>query len=320
LISLVDTAQHEISRAATSPSGGFSLTAPRPGTYVVVVRQIGFQAWHSTAFALAGGSVRPLTLRVEVAPYTLPGLTVEARRPRCGIRLEDGAVVARLLDAARTALALAEVAASGDTLGFSTETYRARLTPALEWPETTSTDASRMAAWPIQSIDPDSLRDHGFVSGPVASAGPIYYGPDARVLFSDWFLDSHCFRVEEEKGGVLEVRFTPGRRQAYVDVEGRLILDGRTLELRGFEFGYVGLPRWVPRGKAGRMVWVQRLRGGAWVPYAWRIRAPIPIMTLGRSEPRLDGWAEAGGRVTAVRGPGGDVDLALTRELLETHQ
>ena len=39
-----------------------------------------------------------------------------------------------------------------------------------------------------------------------ADAGPIYYGPDARVLFSDWFLASHCFRIHEAKtGDLLEV-------------------------------------------------------------------------------------------------------------------
>ena len=283
-----------------------------------MVRRIGYRAWSSAPFALAEGSIHPLALRVDVVPYTLPTLTVEARRPRCGIRLEDDAVVARLVDAARTALALAEVAASGDSLAFSTETYQARLTPTLERGETTSTQVSRLAAWPIQSIDPDSLRRFGFVSRPPSPEQPIYHGPDARVLFSDWFLDSHCFRVEPEKAGVLEVRFSPRRRTHLTDIEGSLILDGRTLELRRFEFGYVGLPRWVPRAKAGGVVWVRRLRGGAWVPYAWRLRAPIPIVALTRRGARLDGWAEVGGRVTAVRSRDGEVDPALTRELLES--
>jgi hypothetical protein len=316
LVTLVDTASREVARAASTQSGGFTLGAPGPGKYVVVVRQIGYQAWYSPSFALARGATYPLTLRIEPVPYALPTITVEARRPHCGIRLEDDAgVVARLLDLARTALALAEAAATSDSIGFSTVSYSARLTPTLQMAESTST-ASRLADWPIESADPDSLRDYGFVRSTGSAAGPVYYGPDARVLFSDWFLASHCFRVEEEERGVLPVRFAPRKRHAVVDIEGSLAIDSRTLELRRFDFTYVGLPRWVPRGKAGGMVRVQRLRGGAWVPRDWRIRAPVPAIAEGRAGARLHGWMEAGGRVTAVRGAGGELDTALTSELL----
>jgi hypothetical protein len=312
----VDTARREVARAASTQSGGFALRAPGPGKYVVIVRQIGYQAWYSGSFALASEATYPLTLRIEPVPYALPTITVEARRPHCGIRLDDQGVVPRLLDLARTALALAEAAAASDSISFSTASYNARLTATLQMAESTST-TSRLADWPIESADPDSLRDYGFVrSTGSAITGPTYYGPDARVLFSDWFLDSHCFRVGEEDGGLLPVRFTPRKRRAPVDIEGSLAIDGRTLELRRFEFTYVGLPRWVPRGKAGGMVRVRRLRGGAWVPHAWRIRAPVPAIAEGRGMTRLNGWMEAGGRVTAVRGAHGELDTALTSELL----
>jgi hypothetical protein len=317
LVTLVDTARREVARAASTQSGGFALSVPGPGKYVIVVRQIGYQAWYSGSLSLASGATYPLTVRIEPVPYALPTITVEARRPHCGIRLEDDeGVVARLLDLARTALALASAAAASDSISFSTVSYTARLTPTLQMAESTST-TSRLADWPIQSADPDSLRDNGFVqSTGSAMIGPIYYGPDARVLFSDWFLASHCFRVGEEDDGLLPVRFAPRKRHAAVDIEGSLAIDSRTLELHRFEFTYVGLPRWVPRGKAGGMVRVQRLRGGAWVPHDWRIRAPVPAIAEGRGITRLDGWMEAGGRVTAVRGPHGELDTALTSQLL----
>jgi hypothetical protein len=321
LVTLVDTASREVARAASSQSGGFTLRARGPGKYVVVVRQIGYQPWYSASLTLSSGATYPLTLRIEPVPYALPTITVEARRPHCGIRLEDEGVVSRLLDVARTALALAEAAAASDSLSFSTVAYSARLTDMLQMAESTST-ISRMADWPIQSADPNSLRDHGFVHSTNSIEGPIYFGPDARVLFSDWFLASHCFRVGEEERGVLPVRFAPQKRPPadMVDIEGKLLIDSRTLELRRFEFSYVGLPRWVPRGKAGGTVWVQRLRGGPWVPHAWRIRAPVPAIKQARAGTRLDGWMEAGGRVTAVRGANGELDSALTRELVGGEQ
>lgn len=318
LVALVDTGRREVARTASSQSGGFALTAPGAGKYLVVVRQIGYQAWYSAPFELAKDATYPLTLRVESVPYALPTITVEARRPHCGVQLDGEGVIPRLLDIAGTALALAEATASSDSIAFSTVGYRARLTRVLEMAESTGTGTSRLADWPIRSADPDSLRAFGFVRETSVKAGPIYYGPDARVLFSDWFLASHCFRVEEEEEGTIPVRFTPqrGRGTGLVDIEGRLVIDRRSLELLRFEFAYVGLPRWVPKGKAGGMVWVRRLRGGAWVPSAWRIRAPVPLIALGRAE-RLDSWVEEGGRVTAVRGASGEVDSTLTEELLQ---
>ena len=184
---------------------------------------------------------------------------------------------------------------------------------------------SRLASWPIESAHPDSLRAWGFVRQPpeterVTTAqterGPIYYGPDVRVLFSDWFLETHCFRVEEEEGDMLEVRFSPERRRDRVEIDGRLILDRSSMELRRLEFEYVGLPRWVPKEKAGGFVELRRLREGAWIPRAWALRAPRAVRSPGSSRLRLLGWLETGGQVTAVRTAAGDLDSASTRELL----
>jgi hypothetical protein len=90
------------------------------------------------------------------------------------------------------------------------------------------------------------------------------------------------------------------------------------MELRRLEFEYVGLPRWVPGGKGGGFVELSRLREGAWVPRAWALWAPQPVRSQGSSNLRLHGWVETGGRVTAVRTAGGDLDSASTRELLGT--
>ena len=323
LVALVDSADRDVARAATTSSGGFSLTAPRAGSYRVFVRQIGWQTWRSQPIALAAGASQSVVLRVDPEPYALPTLTVEARRPRCGIRLGDDQLVTRILEVAQTALALAEATAEGGQIAFSSETYLARYTPKLAVTDSSSTGVGRFAAWPIQSAPPDSLREWGFVRSDRpgegwtdVGAGPVYFGVDARVLFSDWFLADHCFQVEADQAGELRVRFTPAEPGLRSDVDGRLVLDRASLELRRIEFAYVGLPRWVPRGLAGGEVRLRRLSGGAWVPYAWRVRAPVPRLVTGRLQPELDAWVETGGRVRSVRGPAGRVDTLMTRELL----
>ncbi len=317
LVTLVDSAGSEVARAATTPSGGFALEAPRVGRYQVVVRQIGQQIWHSAPFALAVGADYPLILRVESRPYVLPPITVAGRRSRCDVSLDDDDLLGRLLDAASTALGIAEESADAGIYGFSTDTYLKRLSVDLAVVESTGTDLPGMARWPIESADPDSLRTWGFVRTPPGTdAGPVYYGPDARVLFSDWFLDSHCFEVESAGENLVEVRFEPERRGKRVDLEGRLVIDRESLELRTLAFEYVGLPRWVPRDKAGGEVELRRLGAGAWVPTTWHLRAPVPGRSTRTSRITMRGWVETGGRVTAVRKAKGEVDALLTEELI----
>ena len=324
LVALVDSAGGEAARGATSPSGGFILTAGGAGSYHIVIRQIGQQPWRSPRFALAAGATYPVTFRVEVRPYELPTLTVETRRSRCGARPGESGALGALLDAADVALQLARTTSDEQRLAFSTATYLKVLDPDLRVLDSASTSVTRLAPWPIESADPDSLRAWGFVRQPPTTErittadmelGPVYYGPDARVLFSDWFLAGNCFRVEEE-AGLLEVRFAPERRGDQATIQGRLTIDRGSMELRRLEFEYVGLPRWVPKGKAGGFVELRRLREGAWVPRSWQLRAPQAARSAGSSRLRLKRWMETGGRVTAVRTADGALDSASTAELL----
>jgi hypothetical protein len=327
LVALVDTAGREAARSATSPSGGFTLRPAEPGRYHVLIRQIGQQPWRSPQFTVARGATYPVTFQVDARPYELPALTVEARRSRCGVRPGEEGLVGGLLEAAQLALQLAKVTADEGRLAFSTVTYLKHLGPDLRLLDSTSAGMSRLVSWPIESAHPDSLRVWGFVREPPqgekrgttahAETGPIYYGPDTRVLFSDWFLETHCFRVEDEKGDLLEVRFVPQLRGGRADIDGRLLLHRESMELRRLEFEYVGLPRWVPKGKAGGFVELRRLREGAWVPRAWALRAPQAASTLGNWRLRLHAWVEAGGQVTAVRTAKGQLDSASTDELLD---
>lgn len=314
LVQLADSADGVVTRAASTASGGFALTAPGPGRYRIIVRRIGQEAWRSEEIELASGAPHSVTLRIAAQVYTLPPITVAVRRPRCGVGREDDDLLGRLLEAAGIALGVAEATAESGEVGFSTDSYLKRLTPELTTEDSVETDMPGLARWPIQSAPPDSLSRWGFVRA--AAEGPVYYAPDARVLFSDWFLATHCFSVDTATDDRLVVRFEPagGRRRA--DLSGRLLLDRASLELRSLGFEYVGLPRWVPDGKAGGELRLSRLPGGAWVPYGWYLRAPVPRTTPGRTQPRLHGWVETGGRVTTVRGKDGRVDSALTAALL----
>ena len=64
----------------------------------------------------------------------------------------------------------------------------------------------------------------------------------------------------------------------------------------------------------------RRLPACAWVPFAWRLRAPVPVRLARRTRLRLHGWLETGGRVTAVHARDGRIDPALTAALLREQE
>jgi hypothetical protein len=247
-------------------------------------------------------------------------LSASARRPNCAVTLGDASLGANLLEAAQTALALAEAEMARGQRSYATETYR-RTVPIVGPPEDSAAVQGNLAGWPIQSADPESLRVEGFVQGdwPAPSPmnerpddGPVYFGPDARVLFTDWFLGSHCISVESQTdssgGGTgLVARFKPAKgTPKRAGLQGSIELDPRSLALRSLRFEFAARPRWAPANSAGGEIRFARLPDGAWLPVRWSMRAPIPRVVGDRY--RFFGVTEVGGRVTAVRGADGRPD------------
>jgi len=238
------------------------------------------------------------------------------------VTLGDASVGAALLEAAQTALGLAEAEVATGRRIYATESYR-RTLPVVGPPEDSVAIQGKLAGWPIQSAAPDSLRQTGFVQGdwPPPSfmregqAGPIYFGPDARVLFTDWFLGTHCISVDTRTGRSSDertrvvARFKPakGTRNAAV-LNGWLEFDRASLALRSLNFEFAARPRWAPKGSGGGEIRFARLPGGVWLPVQWSMRAPVPKVAGDGHSYRFFGVVETGGRVTAVRRPDGQPD------------
>jgi hypothetical protein len=319
LIVLVDDRGYERARTVTSPSGGFELRAPRAGRYRLRVQRIGQRGWETPPFDLAVEQISRPTFRVPDKPFELQELTVSARRPNCAVTLGDASLGANLLEAAQTALALAEAEMAKGQRSYATESYR-QTVPLVGPPVDSVVVQGRLAGWPIQSADPDSLRLTGFVYGdwPAPSLmnerpelGPTYFGPDARVLFTDWFLGSHCISVESQSGDTtwIVARFKPAKgTRKTAALQGSLELDRSSLALRSLTFQFAARPRWAPPGSAGGEIRFARLPDGAWLPVQWNMRAPVPKVAGDGQRYRFFGVVEVGGRVTAVRGADGQRD------------
>ena len=305
---------------ATTASGGFELRAPAVGRYRLRVQRIGQRGWESPPLVLNAGEISSQTLRVPDTPFELVELEALTHRPRCGVILGDASLGAEVLEAAQTALGLAEAEAGRGRRNYVTESYR-RTVPEDGPVRDSAIITGQLAGWPIQSADPDSLRRNGFVQGqwptpnfvsPGPIVGPTYFAPDARVLFTGWFLESHCIVLDTlsdqaGRGRTLVARFEPAKdTRSTSALKGQLIFDRATLGLRVLSFEFVARPSWARRRPAGGELRFARLPDGGWVPASWQLRVPLPI--LRGDHYRYFGVEEVGGRVTEVRGVDGRAD------------
>lgn len=321
LVILVDSAGKEIARTLSSPSGGFGIRAPAAGSYRLRVVRIGFASWMSPSYSLAGDARREVRIVVADQVIRLADIEVSTTRSRCGVRPADGDLIAALLTEAEKALSITSETIRQGSLRFKTETYTNRPSSDGAPGERELATAVGQAMWPVVSAPPESLAVWGFVhelrratemlSELEFQGGPVYFGPDARVLFSNWFLDTHCFSVTAGAADTtpnVVMEFVPARRLARRDIRGQITLDRKSLELRELTFRYVGLPSWVPADSSGGRLSFRKLASGAWVIDRWSLRAPIP--RVGRSDTTLFGFAEAGGRVLEIRyGRNGGVEI-----------
>jgi hypothetical protein len=324
LVILLDSLGREVKRTLSTPSGGFGFTLPSPGGYQLRILRIGYAAWMSPLNRFAQGERKESRLTIEDRVIQLAAIEVTAARSRCGVRPGEGDIIASLLNEAEKALAITDQTIRQGTLRFRTETYLSRPTADGAIGERETATSSGQAMWPVASAPPDTLAKYGFVHEPARDPselqpvpGPVYFGPDARVLFADWFLDAHCFSVLANRDSTANVvvEFVPSRRGARRDIRGRLTLDRRSLELRTLQFWYTGLGRWVTADSAGGSMSFRKLASGAWIIDRWVLRAPIPL--VGRRDTVLFGFAESGGQVREIRdGRNGRVER-ISRAVLE---
>lgn len=334
LVLLLDSTRREVGRTASTASGGFGLAAARPGRYVLRVQRIGYLAWETSTPSLEAGVDWVATLRVSDDTYSLPDLVAYGGPSLCGVSLGEASLISRLLESAQTALGLAEAAITATdsaTPSYLVQTWRQKVREDGTPFEATTPSPRQLTAWPIRSADPESLRVWGFVRGkyappreavPGPDLGPVFYGPDARVLFTPWFLDSHCFAVDKprtKEDTTLVVRFKPAKHAGAAALAGRFEFSRASLELRLLTFAFVRMPSWVPAGTGGAMRFV-RLADGAWLPAWWRMQAPIAQVDMRKGAYSLYGFAETGGYVAAVMRPGGGEDGPATAALAVARQ
>lgn len=304
LILLADTSGLELGRTATAADGGFALRAPAGGTYLLRALRIGYHSWTSPRFTLASTETREYRIAMPEIAVQLEAVLVEAES-HCRIRPERGAATAVLWEEAKKVLSVTELTLRQRLFQFRTERFDRLLSPNLQVTSEGRAVSVGVSDWPVRSLPAESLARVGYVEDDGHDT-LTYYAPDITVLFSDAFLNRHCFWTrglpvpDSARVALVGLAFEPVRGTTLPDIEGVLWLNRQTAELRSLEYSYTNLSSWVPPKRAGGRLEFERLPTGAWIVRKWWIRAPVAGVAVPNRTYFLYGFKDHGGEVVEV--------------------
>ncbi len=310
IIVLLDAQGAPVTQVLSNDSGRFLLRATGPGQYALRADRIGHASTYSETFNVAGSQTVVIDLTAEVEAIELAGIEVDTER-RCVRQPSNDGSTAVLWGEARKALTAAAWTSESGHYRYEL-LYRTRQMDR---------DARRVESETTR-VD-RALRQQAFVSKPAAfllengytgrdtNGDQMYYAPDAAVLLSDSFLDTHCFSVRNGRGdaeGLLGLAFEPVPDRREPDIDGTLWLDPGTAELRWLDFRYRNLESGLLDDVIGGRVEFQSLPSGPWFVSRWAIRMPILQRQDGSTASRfaIVGVAEEGAQVTGVRDSRGE--------------
>jgi hypothetical protein len=311
LAHLVDASGSIVKNALTDERGRALFIGMPAATYRVRVEMIGMSTGESDLFEVAEGMSVPQDITLESSAIQLEGIEVALDGGRCTLHPEEeGLAIAAVWDEARKALS---AAAFTDELGayrYETMVYNRQLDTMYTILSEEETRREGYMHTPFDSRPAEDLMSNGFVQAD--GRDQVYYAPNASVLLSDAFLDSHCFRLAREDGaseGMIGLSFEPtGDDKSVVDIAGTMWIDKETAELRWLDFNYEYLDRAISSRDAGGRVDFRRMPSGSWIVPEWWIR--MPVLARGtdfQGNPRrfVNGFHVTGGRVLEAREAGG---------------
>lgn len=291
IVTLLDSVGRPMTTKLAEDGGSFDFPAPSAGSYAIRVERVGFGATTTPSFLVRQGEKIDIPIAIASEGVSLKAVKVSADR-RCVVRPQEGFATAQLWNEARKALNATQLTQMAQAAA------RARRDPhrfAVRWrkfdrelePTRLVTRAEEQVelegetVTPFVSADPEQLARAGYAEGDIMK-GSTLFAPDAAVLLSDRFLDTHCFRIRAPEKGRRDdliglafepLRLTPDDRRR-VEVGGVLWLDRASAELRFMEYGYVNLPFDADADRAGGRLEFRPLPDGRWIVWRWYIRTP----------------------------------------------
>lgn len=314
ILVLLDETGAQRRTSLSDAAGRFTISAPAPGQYRLRAERVGYAGTLSEWITLRAGEVREYRISAAADPVSLEGIVVRGKQ-RCEMRPQAGRATARVWEEARKALAASEWARRERSFRFQVESFTRELDPRelrVLAEETRGSSAYGIGS-PFVSRSADELALHGFVWAIEGGRFYDYHAPDAEVLLSNAFLDTHCFHLTpppEAAAGLVGLAFEPVRGRRVPDVRGTLWLDRRSANLRYLEYRYTGSIGDLPLDRAEGRIDFERLPNGAWIVRRWHIRMPqvvsaqVRLNSLSATQQRVIRFREEGGEVVRVLGAG----------------
>ena len=301
-------------------AGRFGVQTAAAGRYTLRAERVGFRPVTSPPMELAAGQTVEYTLQATAERVSLPAITTSAGR-RCGAIRGNGAEVVALWTEARKALRSAAYTSSELAYRYRVNSRVRQLDPRTfaTLSERAQTGETVRVA-PFAAVPAERLAAVGYAEA--AGDTLLFHAPDAEILLSDAFLDTHCFNAQpadREHPGMVGLAFAPVETGERVDVRGVLWMDAATAELRVLEYGYAGGPPQLSTQAAGGRVEFRRLPSGGWIVSRWRIRMPSGASRYRPNSPTppgatpalVSGLREQSAEVLEIRTRDGElVDLA----------
>ena len=290
MITLVDRDGRGVERMLTrSGTGVFELRVPAPGEYRLRAERIGYGTTYSAFFRISTRDTLTVQMAAPIEAISLAEISVSVR-PQCHLRPEEGLAVARVWDEARKALAAASWTQERGLYRYEMLGIKRFLDEGGRRVEAEDRAYGQaLVSVPYVARAADSLVHGGFAR--FSADASDFWGPDAGVLLSDPFLDTHCLRIRSGVGGLVGLEFEPVPDRNVADISGTMWLDAETAELQRVDYRYVNLPvpDWLMDASPGGTVSFRGLPDGTWIVTSWNIR----MFTAGETEHPLTGQPAA---------------------------
>ena len=319
VVGLVDSTQAVVARSLTNDLGEYRVAAPRPGTYFLQTRRVGFQPGTSPPRVFADGTVSVEQLVVEGVRVVLSTMQVVGRSA-CGRQSSAGAgAVLAAWDQAMTSLSATSLTASSRGLTATIMQIDRVLEPGGRRVRTQNASVrTDYVTQPWRSLPPEALRRDGYAQVD-ASGWTTYNAPGLDALVSPLFLEDHCVKlVSARDTSEVGVSFEPvPARRGNSEIRGTLWLERGSAQLRRLDFTYTGNAVEASEFEAGGSMTFAPVVDGGIVISGWEIRMPQLVRESPRSvKIRVEGVTATGGQVVVMRR---GADTLFKRAALRVH-
>ena len=312
MVLLLAAGDRPLARVLTAEDGRFLLSAPTVGRFRLRVDRIGYASVVTDPFEVGAGEAVVRDVATGIEPVVLEGIDVEGAR-RCQVRPAEGLATARVWEEARKALAAAAWTAEREMYRFAWTRFVREVSPdGRKVLDERRTVGRSYTPQPFVAVPAAQLAAEGFVGE--RGGDHIYYAPDANVLLSDDFLDTHCLALEggHAPEGLIGLHFEPVKGRRLPEVKGVVWLERVGARLQSVDYGYVNLGRDLEGEDASGEIRFEELPNGTWIVQEWRIRMPRVEERRGGpfgSAPRYGvlGYRDEGGEVRRIVTASGEV-------------